>query len=914
MEVVPQLPGRWLRGILRQVRAWLPQVYSGALDATRNLKLHRPVDKRWLLYTGVAIACFAQAWISVVLAVRWSRASDQSVTEHAQAVQKTSQALLVQLLNAQADVNASLSRSPVVGLASARSRQQSLQTTFNELVSLTVRAPEEKKWLPEISTGIDDLLDAVTDIQQSAAPGQPSTASAQESHARAQQAVATASSALNNLETAEQAKLARTFSDTRGIGWRPVLLALGIPLMFLGGLVAMAMSVKAILRPRATSPPMEKQPISNAPVPAAPVNTTAFEALPDLQKILDSSSAAIYIKDTAGRYLLTNARFNALMRPKGATTGRTDHELFEKPVADALRTNHINLLESRGPHTSETALPGGDPHHTFFVVQLPFFTGAGKTYAICGAFIDLNDPSSRDRNRIGDGYILKSVLDGMSDGVVIVNSQASCLFTNRSAEAMLGPDLVARPLTEWVSRLRFCQDTARPYTFEELPLVEALHGKDVQNANIHVERPPNDLWLSVSARPLKDASGRVWGAVGIFSDVTKRKDAEEALKHAKEEAERANQAKSEFLSRMSHELRTPLNAILGFAQLLDMARLAEQDKDSIQQILKAGRHLLGLINEVLDVARIESGRLTFSIEEVPAQEIVQETMSLIETQAAQRKIQLYLEAGPAWRSRVMADRQRLRQVLLNLMSNAVKYNQQGGSVRISAEAQATHLRVNVADTGPGIAPDKLNLLFSPFERLGAEHSAVEGTGIGLALSKRLTEAMSGRIGVETEPGRGSTFWIEIPIANVADGTAHVGGGLEMLSRNVSAPKAPVVLCIEDNDSNFRLIERTLAHRPQIKLMHAKLGADALSMAEAYAPELILLDMHLLDMTGDEVCASLKRNSKTSDIPVVIVSADATPCQIDRMLQAGAKDYLIKPLDIAKLLQVVDGVVRPLAHQ
>ena len=223
--------------------------------------------------------------------------------------------------------------------------------------------------------------------------------------------------------------------------------------------------------------------------------------------------------------------------------------------------------------------------------------------------------------------------------------------------------------------------------------------------------------------------------MGVFSDVTERRNTEHALHQAKEDAERANRSKSEFLSRMSHELRTPLNAILGFAQLLEMSKLSNRDQDSAKQILRAGRHLLELINEVLDIARIESGRLSLSIENVAPLEAIQETVALVESQALKNKIQLYIEAGPTWRCYIAADRQRFKQVILNLLSNAVKYNRQGGSVRISAEAGEGALRVSVADSGAGIAPDKLELLFSPFERLGAERGSVEGTGIGLALSK-----------------------------------------------------------------------------------------------------------------------------------------------------------------------------------
>ena len=829
--------------------------------------------------------------MSIILAVRWARAHDQAAIEHAQALHKTSQALLVGLLDAENEVNTSLSQ-PEPG---ARLPYQALQdvcaSLINQLMPLTLKRPDEKKLLPELSAATQDLLDAINHLQDVASTG-ASPGDSQEWLIQAQKAIANVRLNLAKLEEAEQNELARTLNQNRGIGWLPATLSILVPLMLFGGLAASVFCARTMFRGIAQSARPQSPPASLAPQ-RGPARAQALDKLSDLRTILDSSSAGIYVKDAGGRYLLTNDRFEALMQPRHPAIGRTDYDLFEKAVAGTLWADDVQTWQRGGPRQSEAPLPGGDPHKPFFLVKVPLYAG-GKPYAICGAFIDLHDPAPGELNRLRDAHILGSVLNSMSDGVMILNCEGSCLFSNRSAEEMLGANLSGIRSPEWIKQ--FGLDGGNPGAFEELPLAQALHGTAVQNANIRLERPgyPDGLWLSVSASPLTNASGRVWGAVAILSDVTERQKTEQALNHAKEDAEHANQAKSEFLSRMSHELRTPLNAILGFAQLLDMARLPEQDKDSIQQILRAGRHLLGLINEVLDVARIESGRLTLSIEPVAAEEIVHETMSLIEPQAAQRNIQLYLETSPAWRSRVKADRQRLKQVLLNLMSNAVKYNQESGSVRISAEEQETYLRLNVADTGAGIAKDKFDLLFNPFERLGAEHTAVEGTGIGLALSKRLTEAMSGRIGMESEVGRGSTFWIELPLAGTDGDAGQRGSDLDMLSRNVGATRPPLVLCIEDNASNFRLIERTLGHRPEIKLMHGKLGASALSMAETHQPDLILLDMHLPDMGGDEVLGRLKSNSKTSEIPVVIVSADATPRQIEQTMQAARRTTSSNP--------------------
>jgi len=248
-------------------------------------------------------------------------------------------------------------------------------------------------------------------------------------------------------------------------------------------------------------------------------------------------------------------------------------------------------------------------------------------------------------------------------------------------------------------------------------------------------------------------------------------------------------------------------------------------------------------------------------------------------------------------------------VVLNIISNAVKYNREGGSVRISVEAREKYLRLSIADTGPGIPADKIGLLFSPFERLGAEHAGVEGTGIGLALSKRLVEAMAGRIGVHSEFGSGSTFWVEFPVADAVVFTdSWAREDLGRLHSGVNGAHRPVVLCIEDNDSNYRLIERTLAQRPEIKLICGALGETAVPLAESHMPDLILLDMHLPDVEGYEVLSRLRANPATEGIPIVVVSADATTPQIEKMLNAGAAAYLTKPLEIQKLLAVVDEAI------
>ena len=357
-------------------------------------------------------------------------------------------------------------------------------------------------------------------------------------------------------------------------------------------------------------------------------------------------------------------------------------------------------------------------------------------------------------------------------------------------------------------------------------------------------------------------------------------DANAQLQQANADAEAANRAKSEFLSRMSHELRTPLNSILGFAQLLELAELNPEQADNTQQILRGGRHLLDLINEILDLARIEAGRLGLSPEPVRIREALWDALDVIRPLAVQQNIHLNADAAARCNHHVLADRQRLKQVLLNLLANAVKFNREGGSVVLSCEEAADNrLRIEIADTGIGIPPDGIEKLFRPFERLTSDEAGIGGTGLGLALSKRLVEAMGGSIGVDSTVGVGSKFYIELgtlehPADRLTDketlAAASAGGD--------PAFWQGTVLYIEDNLSNLRLMERIVAPYRGVTLLAAMQAKLGLELAKAHAPDWILLDVHLPDLPGDEVLRRLRENPERG-IPVTVVSADATKDQI-----------------------------------
>ena len=395
-----------------------------------------------------------------------------------------------------------------------------------------------------------------------------------------------------------------------------------------------------------------------------------------------------------------------------------------------------------------------------------------------------------------------------------------------------------------------------------------------------------------------DEAGQPRRMFGTVQDVTERK--------LVDEVKRASKAKSEFLSRMSHELRTPLNAILGFGQLLERQKPTEVQRKRVGYILSAGKHLLDLINEVLDISRIEAGRMQLSLEPVCVADALEETLDLMRPLATERSIQLSASADIDAGVHVLADRQRFKQVLVNLLNNAVKYTPFFGGVAVSYHVPGNEkVRVLVSDTGPGIPAEKLARLFTPFERLGAEQSAIEGTGLGLALSQRLMDAMGGSIGVESAVGKGSTFWIELPLAKSPLERFPRDGAANGARQPSSEPASRSILYIEDNLSNLALIEQMLAERPGTALLTSMQGKVGLDLARQHTPDLILLDLHLPDLPGWDVLSQLKADSTTRHIPVVVISADATKRQMNRLMSAGAAHYLTKPLDVNKFFQVLD---------
>src|ERR1700677_3456224 len=380
------------------------------------------------------------------------------------------------------------------------------------------------------------------------------------------------------------------------------------------------------------------------------------------------------------------------------------------------------------------------------------------------------------------------------------------------------------------------------------------------------------------------------------------------LTAARDAARRATQPKNSFLSSTSHELRTPLNAILGFTQLLQLSELSEEDSDGVDRILGAGHHLLTLINELIDIARIESGDLGMSLEPVPVRSLVEECSQLMAPIAAERTIRIVTgRVHPALA--VQADRQRLAQILVNLISNAVKYNHRDGSITISCTEEGTgQVNIVVSDSGPGLAPDDLEPIFIPFERLGAEQTEVEGPGIGLPLARALTEAMRGHLTASSVLGQGAAFTISLPRA---PDMIHVPDPSPAPAERAAGPHVPSgaglsVLYIEDNPANVEVVARFLRGKPNTTLLSAISGRAGLECAVRDLPDIILLDLNLPDLQGDEVLNELKADPATAAIPVIVLSADASRGVIHRLLANGAFAYLTKPIELAELGELLDS--------
>jgi PAS domain S-box-containing protein len=493
----------------------------------------------------------------------------------------------------------------------------------------------------------------------------------------------------------------------------------------------------------------------------------------------------------------------------------------------------------------------------------------------------------------------RAILDAVVDSIITVNEEFRVLDVSPGTDRIYG---VSKEERIGQNSLLIVLPEDRHHVAAELH--QLFKGEDGNLTSYRFRAQHEDgrmLTIETRGRLIRDSLGNEPRAVLVSRDVTESVADEVLLKEAKEAAERANTAKSEFMSRMSHELRTPLNSVLGFAQILEMELTSPDELEMVGYIHHSGKYLLELINEVLDISRIESGHISVMIEPIDLIDLEKECVEIVTPQA--NELGITIVSRSHYDYQVLGDQQRLKQVVLNLLSNAIKYNCPGGNVTLTCREVNGRIRLSVTDTGPGINPELRDRLFTPFDRLDAESSGVEGTGLGLALSKGLVEAIGGTLGVDSVVGQGSTFWIELPIAERPK--ALVTRAKPSLIHQSTSTPTVTVLYIEDDVANVQLVERLLMQRPSVRLITALQGVLGVELAQQYEPALILLDVHLSDIHGYDVLERLRTDSRTIDIPVVVLSADATAWQRRRFRNAGVEDYLSKPLDLQHLLDVVD---------
>ena len=506
-------------------------------------------------------------------------------------------------------------------------------------------------------------------------------------------------------------------------------------------------------------------------------------------------------------------------------------------------------------------------------------------------------------------FYTRSLIESNIDALMTTDLRGIITDVNQQMEALTGctrDELIGAPFKNYFT------DPERA----DAGIKQVLREGKVTNYELTARaRDGNETVVSYNATTLHDRDRKLRGVFAAARDVTERKRFELALQEnnvaletAIATADKANLAKSNFLSGMSHELRTPLNAILGFAQLMESATLlpTPSQKESIAQILQAGWYLLELINEILDLALIESGKLSISRESVALDGIMTECQSMIEPQAKKRGIRLSFPRfdEPCF---VLADRTRVKQILINILSNSIKYNRTDGSVTVEwAASPPCSIRVSIRDTGAGLPPEKLAQLFQPFNRLGQEGSAEEGTGIGLVVTKRLVQLMGGTIGVESVVGAGSVFWVELNSA-VAPVITTIESELAASVHREICAGAPrrTLLYVEDNLANLKLVEQIIARRPDIRLLTAVDGNLGIALARSAQPDVILMDINLAGMSGIEAMQILHKFPETAHIPVMALSANAIPHDIERGLAAGFFRYLTKPIKVGEFMEALD---------
>jgi PAS domain S-box-containing protein len=652
------------------------------------------------------------------------------------------------------------------------------------------------------------------------------------------------------------------------------------------------------------------------PYPRAPVpdpRESVFDHR--LASLLEAAPDALVCVEPSGRIAQLNERVGELF-------GYSRDELLgaevEMLLPEALRQRHVAHRAGFNRHPQVRSMGSGlllAARHrdgTEIPVEVSLVPWLeGEQGWVIAAIRDVSEQRALEAASAESEARLRQIAESVDMAFLLLQlDPPAYLYVSPKARRLIGIDsesLVAADLHDAI-RLVHPDDLG---DVERGFVQDAGAGRPAVSEHRVVTQDGDVRWVSAVATPVLVPDAATERTVITMEDITDRVLSAEALRTAEAAARAANDSKNQFLSRMSHELRTPLNAVLGFGQLLRRQLAGTEHAEAVDYVIKGGQHLLDLINDVLDISRIESGQMSLSLETMNLAALVDETLQLMRPLASAAEVTLSPASGdPA--VMLLADRQRVRQILLNLLSNAVKYNKDGGRVWVEWELDDDVVRLSVRDEGPGIALGLQGRLFQPFDRLGAESTAVEGAGIGLALTQSLAELMGGAVSVRSTPGAGATFLVTLPAWRGTEAEDPLRGIPVVLPAVTVGPSATsdrtaTVLYIEDNAPNVRVVEHLLGLRPGWTMIHAALGGLGVELARAHHPDLVLLDLHLPDLSGREVLRALKRRDDTNDIPVVILSADASPGLAARLVEAGAERFLTKPLDFDLVLALLDEV-------